>query len=294
MTSLTSNYSIEITDKEGARFQELCGPIPCLTDVAITSLPREEMEGRIRTAVALRRAGLVPIPHLAARRMASLQALDSLLSRLTSEAAVDSVFVIAGDTQETQGPFDDALALIQNADWVKYAVKRIGIAGYPEPHANISQDKLRQALFAKRDFLASINMPYEIVTQFSFDSDSILDWLERLRDAGILAPVKIGVAGPASVKSLLRFASVCGVNASAKVVAKYGFSLAALLGHTGPDALVTNLEDKYQASIHGVARIHFYPFGGIEKTIDWVRGYRQKRTPKGNDESVAQHRSEVV
>ncbi len=281
MRTLTNNYSVEITSKDGANFQAATGAMPPGTEVAITSLAVDEVEPGVQAAIAVRRAGMIPVPHLAARRVASPRELDSLLARWSTAAAVDRVFVIAGDTRESQGSFPDALSLIQSAAWSTYKMQRIGIAGYPEGHPSIAQDKLWRALLAKRDLLTSMNLSYEIVTQFSFDADAILDWLKRIRDAGILAPVKIGVAGPASVKSLLRFAAVCGVNASAKVMAKCGFSLATLLGQTGPDALVTDLEEKFQTSQHGEARLHFYPFGGVTKTVDWVRGFREKRLSGG-------------
>jgi methylenetetrahydrofolate reductase (NADPH) len=277
VTKLTERYSLEITGKDREQFHASSKALPRASEVAITSLPSDLADDRVQTAIAVRKAGFIPVPHLAARRLKSAVEVNQLVDRLSEQASVDRFFVIAGDVREPLGPFPDALALIGSGALHRSSIAKIGIAGYPDGHPNISQDQLWRALRAKGDLLTAMRMPYEIVTQFSFDSDAILSWLKRLRDAGIAAPVKIGVPGPATIKSLLRFAAVCGVNASSKVVTKYGFSLASLLGHAGPDALLTDLEQKYQPSEHGDVRLHFYPFGGIAKTVEWIPGFRQRR-----------------
>ena len=114
-----------------------------------------------------------------------------------------------------------------------------------------------------------------VVTQFGFDPDAALDWLAQLRQRGIVAPVRIGVPGPAGIKTLMRFAARCGVGASASVLAKYGISITQLLGSAGPDKLVDALA-KGLTEEHGPVRLHFYPFGGLEKTVNWIAGYRAR------------------
>jgi methylenetetrahydrofolate reductase (NADPH) len=56
---------------------------------------------------------------------------------------------------------------------------------------------------------------------------------------------------------------------------KYGVSITNLLGSAGPDKLVdefaVNLGDE-----HGRVRLHFYPFGGLKKTVEWIREYERK------------------
>ena len=43
-----------------------------------------------------------------------------------------------------------------------------------------------------------------IVTQFGFDPQVFLDWLQDLRIRGIHSPVRIGVPGPAGIATLVR------------------------------------------------------------------------------------------
>ena len=86
-------------------------------------------------------------------------------------------------------------------------------------------------------------------------------------------PVRVGVPGPAGIKTLLRFAARCGVQASASVMAKYGLSITQLLGTAGPDKMVDALSERI-SSEHGRVRLHFYPFGGLERTVEWIKSTR--------------------
>lgn len=113
-----------------------------------------------------------------------------------------------------------------------------------------------------------------IVTKFGFDAIAITEWLGDLRMRGIDAPVHLGIPGPAGIKTLLRFAARCGVGASSSVMAKYGISLGRLIGHAGPDRLVDALFHGL-ATQHGKVRLHFYPFGGLDRTVDWINQYDQ-------------------
>ena len=129
-----------------------------------------------------------------------------------------------------------------------------------------------------RDTLATIEargMAALIVTQFSFDPDACLDWLKELRARGIECPVRMGVPGPAGIKRLLSFAARCGVGASTAVLKKYGISVTNLLGTAGPDKLV----DQFARGLgdeHGRVRLHFYPFGGMTKTLEWIQDYNAR------------------
>ena len=111
-----------------------------------------------------------------------------------------------------------------------------------------------------------------IVTQFGFDPDAFMQWLLELRIRGLDAPVRIGVPGPTSIKSLLKFASRCGVSASTAVLAKYGISITKLLGTAGPDKMVNTFAKSFRKE-HGRVRLHFYPFGGLLKTVEWIEDY---------------------
>jgi methylenetetrahydrofolate reductase (NADPH) len=273
LATLLGTCSIEMTAKDGNALRDAKDLIPQGTSVSITFLAGETASARVAAARQARSYGFRPRPHISARRLASAQELESFLAELAVQAQVDRAFVIAGDLGQPAGPYFDALAVIRSGLLGKYGIRYVGISGYPEGHPDFSDAVLWQALRDKHQALLDLGHSCDIVTQFGFDAKPVLDWLQKLRDSDITAPVRIGVPGPASVKTLLRFAARCGVGASASVMAKYGVSLTQLLNTAGPDALVSELAGSIDPAKHGEVFLHFYPFGGLAKTAQWVRDF---------------------
>jgi methylenetetrahydrofolate reductase (NADPH) len=268
--SLLENYSIEMTAKDVPQLEAAAAFIPQGTKVPVTFLPGEGFPAR----VPLRPP--VPIPHISARRIASQAELEAFLAALQRDAAIDHAFVVAGDLPQPLGPYEDALAIIRTGLLAKYGVKRVGISGYPEGHRDIGDEKLWQA---KRDKMAALRdkgHDFAVVTQFSFDADPVLRWLEDERAQGVDGLVRIGIPGPASVKTLLRFAARCGVGASTKVMAKYGLSMTRLLSTTGPDRLIEDFALRLDPVRHGDVLFHLYPFGGLKATAAWAKAFQAR------------------
>lgn len=280
LAMLVGTYSIEMTAKDADALRNAKDLIPQGTSVSITFLSGETAPARVAAAKQARSYGFAPRPHISARRIASESELESFLADLASQAQIDCAFVVAGDLAQPAGPYFDALAVIKSGLLGKYGVRHVGIAGYPEGHPDFSTEKLWQALRDKRRALTDLGHSYDVITQFGFDAKPVLDWLQKLRDGGIVAPVRVGVPGPASVKTLLRFAARCGVGASASVMAKYGVSIAKLLNTAGPDALIAELAASINPARHGEVYLHFYPFGGLAKTAHWLRDFSASIAPR--------------
>jgi methylenetetrahydrofolate reductase (NADPH) len=153
-------------------------------------------------------------------------------------------------------------------------LESVGVSGYPEGHPDIGEPALWGAMFDKRDALAELGISMTILTQFGFDPDAIVDWVGKVRDHGVDALIRIGVPGPAGIKTLMRFAARCGVGTSAKVMSRYGLSITNLIGSAGPDRLVHDLAGQLDLERHGPLSLHFYPFGGIARTAQWVSDFR--------------------
>lgn len=270
---LLSDYSIEVTAKDAASLEEVALFLPARTRVSVTFLPNEDFPARVRAARRVRELGFIPVPHLSARRFKSSQELERFLDQLAGEADLDHCFVVAGDLDQAEGPYHDALSLIRSDLLERYGVRHVGISGYPEGHTKISDTVLQRSMWDKQSAVYERGMSLSIITQFGFDASPALNWLQRLREDGIHAPVYIGVAGAANVQTLLRFATRCGVATSAKVVKKYGLSLTHLLTTAGPDSVVSDLHQRLQDSRHGKTSLHFYPFGGLARTINWIRDF---------------------
>ena len=269
---MVDGYSLEITARDRGALREAAPRIAPETPIAITFLPGESMDDRIAAAVEVRALGFEPMPHLSARRIGSHAELEQIVARTVAEAGVTRMFLVAGDPPVPAGPFPDTLSLLQTGLFERHGIRAIGIAGHPESHPAMDEASRWAALVAKRDELTARGMATLIVTQFGFEAAPFLDWLTELRSRGIDVPVRIGVPGPAGIKTLLRYAAHCGVGASATVMAKYGLSLTQLLGRAGPDKLVDALRDGLVPA-HGPVRLHFYPFGGLANTVQWIEEY---------------------
>jgi len=275
---LLQDFSLEVTGKDETTLRAAAHVIPPGTLVNITELNTESLELRVEVARAARAAGLVPVPHISARRLRSEQELADVLASFAEVDAIEQIFVVAGDRHRPDGPFDDALAVIRSGLLPTAGVRNVGISGYPEGHPDIDDDTLWRAIEDKTTALREQNLSSTVITQFGFDADRVLTWLERTRERGIMSPTRIGVPGPVGIGRLLRYASRFGVQSSAGIVQKYGFSLTHLLGTAGPDRFVDTFAEGLRPEIHGDTSIHFYTFGGILSTAEWVRTKRRIRT----------------
>lgn len=271
---ITEGYSLEMTAKDIAALTEAARLIAPETPLSVTFLPGEAQDARVAAAIAVRQLGFEPMPHFSARRILSEDDFETYLARVVREAQVKRAFIVAGDPAEPQGPYPDTMSLITTGAFERAGVQAIGIGGHPEGHPVMTPAQCWTVLEAKIAEIERRGLAALIVTQFGFNPDTVLDWLADLRRRGLDTPVRIGIPGPASIKSLLRFAARCGVGASTSVMKKYGVSITNLLGSAGPDKLVDAFVDRLGPE-HGRVRLHFYPFGGLVGTVEWIAAYNR-------------------
>lgn len=272
---ILTDYSLEMTAKDAPALAGAAALIPAGTLVNITFLGNEDTRMRIAAARAARTAGFVPVPHIAARRLATRRDLEEFLGALAAAGAAERVVVIGGDPARPAGPYPDALGIITSGLLEKYGVRHVSVAGYPEGHPDIREPALWRALESKRAALAERGLHAAVITQFGFDADAVLRWLTEARGRGIELPVRIGVPGPAGVRRLLRYAKRFGAVTSAGIVRKYGIGLTHLAGSAGPDRFVNDLAGGLDPARHGTVRLHFYTFGGLAAAAGWVREFRE-------------------
>jgi len=271
---LFEGFTFEATTKDVANLAALLDKITPGKIIAVPYLPTETNEARIAAARTLVDEGFQAMPHFSARRIASEAEFRALLDGV-AQAGAKRCLVIAGDPAQPMGPYADSLSLIETGAFEKAGIKTLGVAGHPEGHAAMTKDQTFAVLARKSEAILKRGMTPEIVTQFAFDGDAVLRWLKELRARGLAHPVRLGVAGPASLKTLMRFAALCGVASSASVIAKYGLSLTNLLGSSGPEKFIARLLTELGPE-HGEVHLHFYPFGGTAKTLDWISEHLSK------------------
>lgn len=271
---LVNDFSLEMTGKDIPGLNEAKDSIPPGTKINVTFLGNEDLEMRVAAAKAVRELGFVPVPHISARRLASQAQLEEFLERLQEVGATEHVFAVGGDPATPEGPYEDSLALIRSGILSKYGVREVSIAGYPEGHPDISDETLWRVLEGKSVSLKEQGLDAVILTQFAFDTDPVMSWINAVRAKGIDTQIRIGTPGPAGIKRLLAFARRFGVGANAMIVKKYGFSLTNLMGTAGPDRFVTDLSTLLaEDPASGRVGLHFYTFGGLLATSEWVRQF---------------------
>ena len=271
IAAFMAGFSIEATRPSAADIAALA-VLKRGTRLYLSAVPNRPAEESLAAAIQVRAAGLEPVPHIAVRNFASEQALDDFLARLNGEAGVDNVLVIAGDRGE-YGPFRRALDAIDNGVLRRRGIRGIGIAGYPQGHPRIGDDELNRALREKIAAAEATGLAIEIATQFCFDARAILDFVARLRGFGFDHRVRVGLVGPTSLTSLMRYASRCGVRASAQGLARRSGLMRQMFALTTPDDLIRTLTEAAPAGVVP----HFFSFGGVPATGRWARAVADGR-----------------
>ena len=270
LVELLHHASIEIAAGHPRTVDALHDQVDPGTEVFVNFMPKGDYRVVTETATRLRRAGFHPVPHVAARSLVDRAALADFLARLAGEAGVERVLLIAGDRDPPVGAFASTMDLLTTGLFEAH-VKAVGIAGHPEGHPVVAGGALDAALLAKRDCAATAGLDLFIVTQFAFEAQPILDWLVRIRGMGIAAPVQVGVAGPATVAALVKFGLRCGIGNSLRTIRMRTNLVGGLLGEAGPENLLHDLAIGLAARPDdGVAAVHFFPFGGVARTGDFI------------------------
>jgi len=262
--TFAQRFSIEATRPNAGEIAALAELLPAGTPVYFSAVPTITPQELIGGAALLRKSGLEPVIHIAARRVHSAAELADLLAGLRGDADVRRLLVIGGDV-EPKGPFPDALAVIQKGRLRQAGIEEIGIGAYPEGHNRIPAGRLEAALDEKIATAAAHGLGVHIVSQFSFSPERILTWLRQLRACGIIKPVKVGMAGPTSLPALLRYAKRCGVDASLRGL--MSGAAAGLIGNVGPDRIVEALS---LAGDLGDVAPHYFSFGGAVETARYA------------------------
>jgi methylenetetrahydrofolate reductase (NADPH) len=267
--ALLHGFSIEATRIQPRDCDALKSVLPTHSQIYLTAILGRPNSETVEAAVRLRAYGFEPVPHLAARALASRAALEEWLAEMAA-AGVRNILVIAGDKDRAAGPFNSAIEVIETGLLQRYGIHEIGVAGYPQGHPRLTPETLERALSAKIEAAEQTGLRVHIVSQFAFDAAAIVNWLVRLRDLGIEQPVRIGLAGPTSLSTLLRYAQRCGVRASAHGLARQAGLIKHLLGTAAPDAIVRPLAEATADERLGRLAVHFFSFGGAVATARWA------------------------
>jgi methylenetetrahydrofolate reductase (NADPH) len=226
----------------------------------------------VAACARLRRAGFNPVPNIAVRRLVSFTQANDFLQRAAAEADVRGALIIGGDLDHPVGPFPDAYDLLASGLVEHHGLREVAFAGYPEGHPRIASRALDETLRAKLLLAQQQGLQVSVITQFGFEPAPILRWIAALRAQELTCPVRVGIAGPATVATLAKFAVRCGIGASLRVLARGHTAFARILAEAGPDSLIGALvaDEDPRWPIDG---LHVFTFGGIRRTAEWIKGY---------------------
>lgn len=273
-------FSLEVSAKTMPALRAEAARIAPGTTISIPYLANEDDDARLVAARTVRELGFEPMPHLSARRIGSRAALERFMERAASEAGVAKCLLIAGDLSTPAGPYADSTSIIETGLLERCGIKVVAMGGHPEGHPVMNAEDRWRVLERKCQAIEARGMAPLIISQFGFDAGVVLAWLDALRARSISAPVLVGVPGPASIARLLRYAAMCGVGASASMLARYGISIGRLLGTAGPEVFVDRLVNGLE-NTHGHVSPHLFPFGGIVPSLEWIEQYRRRASVTG-------------
>jgi len=268
-------FSIEVMPRTAAKVEDFKALLPSGTRVYIAHIEGTPIEDMVATAKRLHEDGFPVMPHLPARIIKDKATLEDWIKRYQGEAGVEQALLLAGGVDKPHGAFESSMQMIETGLFDQHGFKRLHVAGHPEGNRDIdthgSTKLVDEALQWKQAFSERTDAKMAIATQFAFDAKPITAWAERLQAAGIALPIHVGIAGPAKLQTLLKFAVACGVGPSLKVLQKRAMDVSKLLLPYEPTEVLADLA-AYKAENPDslIDKVHFFPLGGIKANANWA------------------------
>jgi methylenetetrahydrofolate reductase (NADPH) len=234
-----SGWSIEVMPRTAEKVDSFRALLPPGTRVYVAHIDGTEIADMVATAKRLAAEGFAVMPHFPARSIPDRATLADWIARYRGEAGVTQGLILAGGRRDPAGEFESSMQLLESGLFDGF--ERLHVAGHPEGNRDIDAD------------------------------GSDRGWVERLGAEGIALPVHIGIAGPAKLQTLIKFALACGVGPSLQVLQKRAMDVTKLLLPYEPDEVVDALAARKAAQpAFGIAQVHIFPLGGIKAAADWA------------------------
>ena len=269
------DFSIEVMPRTAENIENFKDLLPKNTRVYIAHIEGTPIDDMVKTAKRLAEDGFATMPHFPARIVKDKATLNEWISRYQGEAGVKQALLLAGGVSKPHGEYESSMNLLETGLFDKANFKNIHIAGHPEGNKDIDPDgttkNVDAALKWKQNYQNKTDAKMAIATQFAFESGPIIEWANSIKNAGIDIPIHIGIAGPAKLQTLIKFAIACGVGPSLKVLQKRATDVTKLLLPYEPTEVLSQLADhKAKNPDFNITNVHFFPLGGIKTNAKWV------------------------
>ena len=275
LEAFLDGYSIEVMPRTAEKVDDFTTLLPKGTRVYIAHIEGTPIEDMVATAKRLSEGGYPVMPHFPARIIKDAATLENWIAMYRGEAGVDQALLLAGGVTTPHGDFHSSMQLLENGAFDRAGFKRLHVAGHPEGNKDIDPNggtaMVDEALRWKQKFSETTDAEMALATQFAFEAGPIIEWADSLKEAGITIPIHIGIAGPAKLQTMIKFAIACGVGPSLKVLQKRAKDVTKLLLPFEPTTVLTELAAHKAANPDSnIQKVHFFPLGGIKTNAAWA------------------------
>ena len=224
-------------------------------------------EGTLATVREIMAEGCPAAPHLSCIG----QTHDTIRERLAAygEAGVQRIVALRGDLPSGYGLggefryASDLVAFIRAETGRRFHLE---VAAYPEVHPQSkSPEADLQAFIAKVEAGADTG-----ITQYFFNADAYLRFVEELRRRGVHTPVVPGIMPITSSSQMLRFSDACGAEVPRWIrlrLQAFGDDTASIQAF-GLDVVTALCEQLRRAGAPG---LHFYTMNQAKATLEICR-----------------------
>ncbi len=273
MENILRGYSIEVMPRTAEKVESFRDILPAGTRVYIAHIDGTPIEDMVRTARRLADEGFPVMPHFPARIIKDRTELADWIARYQGEAGVKQALLLGGGLSTPVGEFESSIQLIESGLFNDF--EHLHVAGHPEGNRDIDPDGsdrlVMQALKWKRAFSERTDAKLAITTQFCFEAAPVIAWANRLAEEGIDLPIHMGLAGPAKLQTLMKYALSCGVGPSMRVLQRRAKDVSKLIVPYEPTDILLELAAYRERNPgFGVEQVHFFPLGGITANANWV------------------------
>ncbi|MEL6505110.1 MAG: methylenetetrahydrofolate reductase [Pseudomonadota bacterium] len=262
--------SMEASPKHVLDGKMQAGMMPVGTRLYITDVGIDPVADIIKASRMVTDMGYSPVPHIPARRIESEGALEARLSGLVNDAGVNDILIIAGEADQQMGPYSESLQILQSGLIDKLGIGHVAVGGHPEGNAAYAGRDVMGVLKDKLAYENQSDAQFRIATQFGFDGPKFVAWAEAVRAAGIENPIHLGVAGPAKITTLIKYAAMCGVGNSLNFFKKRTGAIAQLATKHSPEDVVQPIENAWRTGGTLIDQLHVFPFGGLQNACTWL------------------------
>ena len=268
-------YSIEVMPRTAQKVDDFRSILPAGTRVYIAHIEGTPIEDMVATAKRIASEGFAVMPHFPARIIKDQATLEDWIARYQGEAGVDQALLLAGGVDQPHGAFHSSMQLMESGAFDRAGFTRLHVAGHPEGNRDIDpggdMKNVEEAILWKQKFSERTDADMAIVTQFAFEAGPIIGWADGLRETGVSLPIHIGIAGPAKLQTMIKFAIACGVGPSLRVLQRRAKDVTKLLTPFEPTEVISALAaHKAAHPDFNITQVHFFPLGGIKTNAHWA------------------------